>query len=177
MKAFPNDFAFSVSHTTRVPREGEKEGVHYHFTSVEAIQTDIADGKFVEHAKVHSNYYGTSIEAVQKITNAGKVCVLDIDIQGAELVRATDLNPYFLFVEPPSMEILEQRLRDRNTETDETLQLRLGNAANELAYGKKEGNFDANILNNVLDEVKFPSFCPHANSLSLFYWAGWVPAC
>jgi len=153
MKEFRNYFAFSISHTSRGPREGEIDGVHYHFTDVACMQKDITDGKFVEHAQVHSNYYGTSFESVQMIAKAGKVCVLDIDTQGAEKVRATNLNPYFIFIEPPSMEILEKRLRDRKTETEDKIQLRLGNAAKELEYGQKEGNFHANIVNAELQKA------------------------
>jgi len=157
MKAFPDDFAFSVSHTTRGPREGEEDGIHYHFTDAETIQKDIADGKFVEHATVHSNYYGTSHDSVQAVRKAGKVCVLDIDVQGAEQVRETDLKPYFIFIEPPSMELLEKRLRDRKTETEEKIQLRLENAAKELEYGHTEGKFDGRVVNDDLEKA-FQSF-------------------
>jgi guanylate kinase len=153
MKAYPDDFAFSVSSTTRPPREGEQDGIHYHFTDVEAFQTAIENGKFIEHAQVHDNLYGTSAESVETIARSGRVCVLDIDIQGAELVRASDLNPYFIFIDPPSMELLEQRLRERKTETEEKIQIRLENATKELEYGHVEGNFDANVINDSLEKV------------------------
>ena len=83
MKRFPNDqFGFSVSHTTRKPREGEVDGIHYNFTSVEKIKDEINEGKFVEHAEVHGNYYGTSIAAVESVQKQKRICILDIDIQG-----------------------------------------------------------------------------------------------
>lgn len=88
MKRFTNDqFGFSVSHTTRGPREGEVDGVHYNFTSVENIKKDIDDGKFIEYAEVHGRYYGSSFQAVESVQESGKVCILDIDIQGVQIVK------------------------------------------------------------------------------------------
>merc|ERR1719399_111362 len=111
----------------------------------------IAGGGFIEYARVHSNLYGTSIAAVRAVTDTGKTCLLDIDVQGAELVKKTDLNARFLFVAPPSFEDLEQRLRGRGTETEEKVQLRLKNAHGEMAYLQKPGFFDAVIVNDHLD--------------------------
>ena len=113
LKEHPDKFGFSVSHTTRKPRPGEVDGVHYHFTTVEQIQKEIEDGKFIEHANVHGNYYGTSRAAVEKVLHSGKVCVLDIDVQGAEQVKKSSLHAKYLFVSPPSMDELEKRLRGR----------------------------------------------------------------
>jgi len=93
MKRFPNEqLGFSVSHTTRPPRDGEKDGVHYNFTTVDQMKKDIADGKFIEYAEVHGKYYGTSIEAVQSVQKSGKICILDIDVQGAEKVKKSSLE-------------------------------------------------------------------------------------
>lgn len=88
MEEFPTSFGFSVSHTTRAARAGEESGVHYHFTSHEAIEADIAAGRFLESAHVHGNVYGTSVAAVQDVADSGKIAVLDIDVQGAEKVRS-----------------------------------------------------------------------------------------
>jgi guanylate kinase len=93
MKSYPDAFGFSVSHTTRQPRPGEEDGVAYNFTTLDAFQQGIEDGKFVEYADVHGNLYGTSFDAVQAIREAGKVCILDIDVQGAENVRKSRLQP------------------------------------------------------------------------------------
>lgn len=148
MKRFPNEqFGFSVSHTTRAPRDGEVDGVHYNFTTVEEIKKEIDGGKFVEYAEVHGNYYGTSIAAVEAVQQKGQICVLDIDIQGVMKVKESSLSPRYLFIAPPSMEELEKRLRGRGTETEEKIQLRLKNAAKELAYGQEAGNFDRIFVN------------------------------
>jgi len=118
MKSYPSGFGFCVSHTTRAPRPGETDGVHYHFSTRDAMQQGIEDGKFVEYADVHGNLYGTSFDAVQAIRDAGRICVLDIDVQGCESVKKSKLAPRYLFVKPPDMEALEDRLRDRATESE-----------------------------------------------------------
>ncbi|GJM95549.1 hypothetical protein PR202_ga12298 [Eleusine coracana subsp. coracana] len=132
MKDYPSKFGFSVSHTTRSPREKEIDGIHYHFTERSKIEKDISEGKFLEFAHVHGNVYGTSIEAVESVTDEGKRCILDIDVQGARSVRASSLEAIFIFVCPPSFKELEKRLRARGTETEEQIQKRLRNARAEL---------------------------------------------
>ncbi|KAK1397511.1 Guanylate kinase [Heracleum sosnowskyi] len=151
MKEFPAMFGFSVSHTTRAPREGEKNGVHYHFTERGVMEQDIKDGKFLEFASVHGNLYGTSIEAVDVVADAGKRCILDIDVQGARSVRDSCLEAIFIFVCPPSFEELEKRLRARGTETEEQIQKRLRNAKNELEKGRDSGLFDHMLVNDDFD--------------------------
>jgi guanylate kinase len=113
LKDFPDKFGFSVSHTTRQPRVGEQDGVHYHFSVVDQIQKEIEEGKFIEHANVHGNYYGTSKAAVERVLQAGKACILDIDVQGADQVKKSSLHAKYLFIAPPSMDELEKRLRGR----------------------------------------------------------------
>ena len=125
MADFPGKFGFSVSHTTRAPRPGETDGVHYNFVEKSAMEADIADGKFLEHAHVHENIYGTSLAAVEAVATKGQVCVLDIDVQGAEIVKKSTLDALFVFIAPPSMEELEKRLRGRGTEKEESIQKRL----------------------------------------------------
>lgn len=148
MDRFPNNqFGFSVSHTTRKPREGEVDGVHYNFTTVDAIKKEIADGKFIEYADVHGNYYGTSVDAVETVQSKGRICVLDIDVQGVQNVKKSSLNPLYVFVAPPSMEELEKRLRGRGTENEEDIKKRLANAQDELDYGQRAGNFDSVFIN------------------------------
>lgn len=127
-------FGFSVSHTTRDPRPGEVDGQHYHFSSVETMKRDIDAGLFIETAHVHGNYYGTSRAAVEDVQKEGKICILDIDVQGVQKVKQSSLRPKYLWVEAPNFEVLEQRLRSRGTETEEKIQRRLGNAKAELAY-------------------------------------------
>jgi guanylate kinase len=154
MKRFPDEqFGFSVSHTTRGPRDGEQDGVHYNFTTVDQIKQEIAEGKFIEHAEVHGRYYGTSVTAVESVQSAGKVCILDIDVQGVKNVKTSALKPHYVFVAPPSMKQLEQRLRGRGTEKEEDIQTRLGNAAEEMSYGQTEGEFDFYLTNASLESA------------------------
>ena len=154
MKRFPNDqFGFSVSHTTRKPREGEIDGKHYNFTSVEDIKEEINEGKFVEYAEVHGNYYGTSIAAVETVQKQNRICILDIDIQGVMKVKKSSLEPFYFFITPPSLETLEKRLRGRGTETEDSIKKRLANSAKEMEYGHEAGNFDRIFVNADLKEA------------------------
>lgn len=153
-KEFPETFGFSVSHTTRKPRPGEEDGVHYHFVSVEEMQAAIENGEFIETAVFSGNMYGTSKQAVENVQQQGKVCVLDIEIEGVKQVRNSDrLNPLLVFVNPPSIAELERRLRGRQTETEESLQKRLNTARVEIEYGSTPGNFDIVVHNSNLKQA------------------------
>ncbi|KAE8725161.1 Guanylate kinase 1 [Hibiscus syriacus] len=152
MKEFPSMFGFSISHTTRAPRGTEKNEVHYHFTERSIMEKDIKDGKFLEFASVHGNLYGTSIKAVEAVADSGKRCILDIDVQGAKSVRASSLDAVFIFIGPPSMRELEERLRLRGTETEEQVQKRLRNAEAEIEQGKSSGIFDHILCNDNLEK-------------------------
>ncbi|KQJ87579.1 hypothetical protein BRADI_4g12050v3 [Brachypodium distachyon] len=151
MNDSPSRFGFSVSHTTRAPREQEIDGVHYHFTERRKMEKEISEGKFLEFANVHGNLYGTSIEAVEAVTDEGKRCILDIDVQGAQSVRDSSLEALFIFVCPPSFEELEKRLRARGTETEEQIQKRLRNAKAELDQSNTPGLFDHFLVNDDLE--------------------------
>ena len=206
MPEFKDKLGFSISHTTRGPREGETDGVDYHFVDVDSMkvrphmplppppapcapaphphaprrlqppvtpaprysgapgpraaplwpplsQKDIADGKFIEHAEVHGNFYGTSKAAVEAVTATGKVCILDIDVQGAKQVRAAGQPALFVFVEPDSMENLETRLRGRATDAEDVIQRRLANAQGEIDASKEAGLFDFRVVNSTVDEA------------------------
>lgn len=147
------EYGFSCSHTTRGPRPGEQDGVDYHFTTKDQFESEIAEGKFLEYAHVHGNIYGTSIASVASVAEAGKCCVLDIDVQGARQVRAAGVRAIFVFIAPPSMEELEQRLRGRGTENEEQIQRRLTNAAAEMASMKEAGLYDYILVNSNLKEA------------------------
>uniref|UniRef100_A0A7N0TRA4 Guanylate kinase 1 n=1 Tax=Kalanchoe fedtschenkoi TaxID=63787 RepID=A0A7N0TRA4_KALFE len=151
MDDFPTKFGFSVSHTTRAPRQNEQNGVHYHFSVRSDMEKDIKDGKFLEYALVHDNLYGTSVEAVEVVADAGKRCILDIDVQGARQVRASPLGAKFIFIRPPSFAELENRLRARGTETEEQVQKRLRNAKAEIEQGLSSGIFDHILENDDLE--------------------------
>ncbi|KAJ8736432.1 hypothetical protein PYW08_007088 [Mythimna loreyi] len=153
LKEFPDKFGFSVSHTTRGPRPGEINGVHYHFTNKEDMTAAIAKGEFLETACFSGNMYGTSKQAVNDVRCSGRICVLDIEIEGVKQVKTTDLNPLLVFVMPPSIEELERRLRARNTEQEDALKKRLETARKEIVYGQEPGNFHIIILNDNLDKA------------------------
>jgi len=157
MKERASRFGFSVSHTTRKPREGEIDGVDYHFVSKEYMQDVISQGKFVETAEVHGNYYGTSYEAIRTVINSipPKMCILDIDVQGVDNVKKSEIakDCYFMFLGPPSLQHLEDRLRSRGTETEEAIQRRLHNAAIEMKYKDIPNFWDSIIENDNIDET------------------------
>lgn len=150
---FPDKFGFSVSHTTRTPRHGEEHGNHYYFTNKEEMQKQIDRGEFLETAVFSGNLYGTSKYAVEEVQRTGKICVLDIEIEGVKQIKNSSLNPLYVFIKPPSISELEQRLKKRKTETEESLQQRLNRAKIELEYGEQSGNFDIVIMNDNLDEA------------------------
>lgn len=150
---YPSSFGFSVSHTTRLPREGEVDGVHYHFTTVKEMKEDINEGKFIESATFGGNMYGTSKKAVDVVRDNGKVCVLDIDVQGVKQVKQTTLDPLYVFIKPPSVAALQERLKKRNTENLTSLTLRLQAAQKEIEYGEDPANFDFVVINDDLEQA------------------------
>ncbi|XP_003696498.1 guanylate kinase [Apis florea] len=145
---FPDTFGYSISHTTRAPRPGEEDGKHYHFTTKEKMQKQIEQDEFIETAIFSGNMYGTSKRAVEEVQQMGKICVLDIEIQGVEQIKRSSLDPLYIFIKPPSIEELEKRLRARKTETEDVLKQRLSIAKIEMEYGEKPGNFDIVIEND-----------------------------
>ncbi len=127
------DVKLSVSCTTRAPRPGEVDGVSYHFVTEERFRQLIDEGAFYEWAHVHQNHYGTLKSAVRKELDAGNDLILEIDVQGCLQAMAQDPTVTGIFICPPSRENLEQRLRHRGTETEESIRVRLGNVAKEVA--------------------------------------------
>merc|ERR1712098_787565 len=107
LEKYTSFFGFSVSHTTRKPREGEEDGKAYHFVTKEAMEAAVGRGEFIEHAVFAANMYGTSKAAVESVRSKGVICILDIDIQGVMSTKKTDLNPNYVFIKPPSLEELE----------------------------------------------------------------------
>ncbi|XP_030385153.1 guanylate kinase [Scaptodrosophila lebanonensis] len=154
---FPNTFGFSISHTTRQPREGEQDGVHYYFVTRPDMEQAIGNDEFIETAEFSSNLYGTSKQAVREIQNQGRVCILDIEQKGVEQIKKTDLNPILIFNNPPTVAELERRLRLRGSETEETLRKRLNAAEIEISYGLTPGNFHK-VIENVDIDVAYREF-------------------
>ncbi len=144
------DVRFSVSYTTRPAREGEVDGVDYHFTDLPSFEARAADAEFLEHALVHGNRYGTHRPQVEGLVGDGAVVLLDIDVQGARQVRASGIDAVFLFVLPPSDSELERRLRGRGTDSDDVIAGRLGIARREMSEAPW---FDYLVINDDLDRA------------------------
>ena len=130
MKRYPTAW-LSVSATTRKPRQGETEGVQYHSLEAEDFRERVEKGEFLEWAEVHGNLYGTPRASVEQELTRGLDVILEIDVQGARQVRKKMPDAVTIFVHPPSLEILEERLRSRGTEKEEELEQRLRNALEE----------------------------------------------
>ncbi len=150
-KDYIGDFYFSVSTTTRAPRAGEKDGVHYHFVDKKSFEKGILKGEFLEYAKVHDNYYGTSLKPVKEALKLGKLVIFDIDVQGHRLAREK-LNNYITsaFITPPSLEELQRRLQNRSTDSKEIIKRRIQNAKEEI---KAISEYDYLIINDNLQRA------------------------
>jgi guanylate kinase len=127
-----SDMLYSVSHTTRKLREGEQEGVDYHFIDKNDFENGIAGGKWAEWALVHGNYYGTSADFLDKGLSDGWDILLDIDVQGTRQILERYANSVAIFILPPSLEVLQQRLKARGTDSAESIAVRLRNAQKEM---------------------------------------------
>jgi guanylate kinase len=139
---------FSVSTTTRSPRAGEVEGKDYHFVSQERFDAMVKENAFAEWARVHGNYYGTSIATVQQAMDEGTDCLFDVDFQGGQQIRRQWPDDSVLcFILPPSMEELERRLRRRATDAPEVIESRLAMACKELEH---YGEYDYLVMNDSL---------------------------
>lgn len=144
-------FALSVSHTTRGPRPGEEDGVHYHFVTRDEFGALVDADGFVEHAQFGSNRYGTSKKTIEEQTAKGRVVVLDIEMEGVKQIKASGFPARYVFVAPPSLEVLEARLRGRGTESEDSVRQRLEQAGKELEYAKTPGVHDITIVNDDLE--------------------------
>jgi guanylate kinase len=136
---------FSVSYTTRRPRPNEIPGRDYHFVSQERFQEMIANHEFLEHAQVFDNCYGTGVRTVQEALSNGEQLLLEIDWQGARQVRSRIPQAVSIFILPPSRAALEQRLKGRSTDSDEVIQRRLRDAAQDLDHWRE---FDYAVIND-----------------------------
>lgn len=137
--------AFSVSHTTRAPRPGEQHGVHYYYVTREEFDRMIANGEFVEHAKVFGNSYGTSKKAIEDQIKSGKSVILDIDWQGARAIKAWRPDALSIFILPPSRAALRERLTNRQQDTQEVIDTRMRAAVAEMSHYSE---FDRLVVND-----------------------------
>lgn len=140
----------SVSCTTRQPREGEVHGKSYFFTTKEDFLERVEKGDFLEYAKVYDNYYGTPLSNVDKMLEEGKDVILEIDIQGALKVQENSTEGIFIFILPPSMEELRQRIEKRGSETPESLLKRFKSAFDEINYVSK---YNYAVVNTTVEEA------------------------
>ena len=144
------DISVSISHSTRAPRSGERDGVEYHFVSVTDFLEKVRNDAFLEWAEVHGNYYGTSRSGIEAALLAGQDVLLEIDWQGAQQVRALFPAAIGVFVLPPSLDELERRLRARATDTAETIARRVAAAREEMRH---VAEFDYVIINDKLQRA------------------------
>jgi len=140
----------SVSATTRKPRPGEVDGLHYFFLDTDHFKSLVEQGGFLEWAQVHDNYYGTLKRSVLDHINAGEQVILEIDVQGAFQVRKALPEAHLVFIEPPSLEELERRLRQRGTETEDVISSRMKTA--EVELGQKM-EYDVQVVNDDLEQA------------------------
>ncbi|KAF2690756.1 guanylate kinase [Lentithecium fluviatile CBS 122367] len=153
---YPGKFGFSVSHTTRAPRGSEQNGKEYHFVTKEEFLDLVGKKGFVEHAQFSGNHYGTSVKAVEDIAEKGQICILDIEMEGVKQVanHPTFPRPRFLFLSPPSKEVLEQRLRGRATDKEEAILKRLKQAEAEMDFANSpDAPHDKIIVNDDLEKA------------------------
>nr|WP_321403725.1 guanylate kinase [uncultured Desulfobacter sp.] len=149
LKRFP-DLVYSISHTTRDPRQGEVHGKDYFFTDKERFMEMVDAGRMLEWAEVHGNCYGTSASFVQERLAAGQSVLLDIDVQGGRQIMDFGLDCTSIFIMAPSLDVLEQRLRGRGTDSEEVIRTRLENAKGEI---DQKSFYKHVVVNDVLDEA------------------------
>ena len=167
-----HDIVYSISCTTRAPRGEEEDGLDYHFLSKERFETLIGEGAFLEYAKVHDNYYGTLKAPIVEVLAEGNSMILDIDVQGAAKVREhvrslpnTDplkIGYVDIFINPPSMEDLRERLERRGTDSREVIEKRMNNAEGEMA---RAGEYMFQVTNDDLS-VCYKRLCDLIDALS-----------
>ncbi|BBJ32221.1 guanylate kinase [Rickettsia asiatica] len=145
-----NNLRLSISTTTRKPRLGEVEGINYYFKTGLEFEELVKQNKFLEYAKIYDNYYGTPKEYVEMLLNQGLDVLFDIDWQGARSIKKNAANVVAIFVLPPSIEILEQRLRNRATDNEEAIKLRMQSAQNEISHANE---YDYVITNDDFDRT------------------------
>lgn len=142
---------WSVSCTTRPMRTGERDGVDYHYISKEKFESLIAENDFIEWAKVHSNYYGTSKRFVDQGLSTGVEMLFDLDVQGADAMkRIYGEQAQVIFIKPPSLDALEQRLKGRATDTEAVIQERLNNARSEILRAE---DYDHLVINDDVEKA------------------------
>jgi len=140
----------SISYTTRAIRPKEQNGIDYNFISQKKFRAMVDKDEFIEWACVHDNYYGTSLADIEQLCACGTDVLLDIDVQGAQQLRTRKLDAVFIFIAPPTMEVLCQRLQQRDSDTPETIRIRMENAQQEMAQAPV---YDYIVINDKLADA------------------------
>jgi guanylate kinase len=151
--AVPN-LVYSISATTRPPRSHEKNGVHYFFMNEAEFKQRMQANEFAEWAVVHNNYYGTPKQFIDKTIASGSNIIMDIDVFGKKKFDVAYPAAIGILVLPPSPEVLRERLERRNTDTRETIDLRIANAGKEVAFAHEHGKYEYEIINDDLEKAK-----------------------
>lgn len=149
----PN-LVYSISVTTRPPRRGEIDGLHYFFTGEEEFKRRIDRNEFAEWAVVHGHYYGTPRQCIDSTVAAGRHIIMDIDVAGKKKFDCVYPEAIGILILPPDMDALERRLRARKSDDEPTIRLRLANAAKEITFAKTEGKYEYTIINDDLEKAK-----------------------
>lgn len=150
LKEVDSDVKVSVSMTTRNPRPGDVDGVDYYFVTREYFEKKVAENKMLEYAEYAGNYYGTPADPVDEMLRQGKAVFLEIEVQGAEKIRSRYDSVISIFLMPPSMRVLENRLRGRGTEDEETIQHRLFIAREEI---RRAPEYDYVVVNDTIENA------------------------
>ncbi|MBN2546464.1 MAG: guanylate kinase [Spirochaetes bacterium] len=137
LEEYKDKICFSVSHTSRKARSNELNGIDYIFDTEEEFKNRIKSNEFLEYAVVHGNYYGTSKHQVQKVLDSGMDCLLDIDVQGGTYLMMNNIKGIYIFIAPPSIDILRERLLKRSTDPVDVIEKRVKNAEKELQFKDK----------------------------------------
>ena len=145
-----HNLVYSISMTTRAPRNGETDGVEYFFVSKEKFESEIKRGNLLEYAEFCDNYYGTPLDKVEEQLNNGQEVVLEIEVQGAMQVKAKMPNAVYVFIAPPSMNALEDRLKNRGTECSDIIKKRLDKARKEV---KMAGEYGYIVVNDTVENA------------------------
>ncbi len=153
LKRFPDRLVYSISATTRAPRAGEQDGIHYFFKSREEFRRMIDAGEMAEWNEVHGNLYGTPRAFVDSVLASGKSVILDLDVYGKPNFDKVFPEAVGILIVAPDLDTLEQRLRTRGTDSEETIRLRLKNARNELAFAKEKGKYEFTVVNDDFDRA------------------------
>jgi guanylate kinase len=149
-----NNLRLSISATTRKPRLNEQDGVNYYFKTKSEFEELVKQNQFLEHAKIYDNYYGTPKKHVENLLNQGLDVLFDIDWQGARSIKQNAINAVSIFILPPNLEVLEQRLRNRAADNEEAIQLRMASAQAEISHSNEYDHIITNDdFNDTLQQI------------------------